>query len=93
MSENRKPDKMPDNLTSTLTGSDPFMSLVTRTHKHTHTLSLSLYTLSISSHKHISGGGPTPFFPKTHQNLDLVMGRNGEKSIWKERETNFLFSK
>ena len=41
----------------------------------------------------IMGGGPTPFFPKTHRNLDLGMGKNGEKSIWKERETNFLFSK
>ena len=38
-------------------------------------------------------GDPTPFFPKTHRNLDLGMGKNGEKSIWKERETNFLFSK
>ena len=30
------------------------------------------------------GGGPTPFFPKTHRNLDLGMGKtgkNGEKSI------------
>ena len=25
------------------------------------------------------GGGPTPFFPKTHRNLDLGMGKNGEK--------------
>ena len=37
------------------------------------------------------GGGPTPFLPKTHRNLDLGMGKNGEKSVWKERETNFLF--
>ena len=54
MSENGKPDKMPDNLTRalTLTSSGPFISLFT--HTHTHTLSLSLYTrvyqnLAISS--------------------------------------------
>ena len=48
ISENGKPDKMPDNLNRilTLTGSGPFMSLFTLT--HTHTLSLSLYTLSLS---------------------------------------------
>ena len=36
-------------------------------------------------------GGSNPIFPKTHRNLE--MGKNGEKSIWKERETNFLFLK
>ena len=48
MSENGKPDKMPDNLNRilTLTGSGPFMSLFTLT--HTHTLSPCLYTLSLS---------------------------------------------
>ena len=48
MSENGKPEKMPDNLncTLTLTGSGPIMSLFT--HTHTHTLSLSLDTLSPS---------------------------------------------
>ena len=44
MSENGKPDKMPDNLNRTLTGSGPFMSL----HSHTYILSLSLYSLSLS---------------------------------------------
>ena len=43
MSKNGKPDKMPDNLNRTLTGSGPFMSLFTLT----HTLSLSLYILSL----------------------------------------------
>ena len=38
------------------------------------------------------GGGPTPFFPKTHRNLDLGMGKNGEKSIWKEREKVFVLT-
>ena len=28
----------------------------------------------------------SPFFPMTCRNLDLGMGKNGEKSIWKERE-------
>ena len=37
------------------------------------------------------GEGPTPFFPKTHRNLDLGMGKNGEKSIWKEREKVFVY--
>ena len=39
MSENGKPDKMPDNVTGTLTltGSGPFMSQFTHTHTHTHT--------------------------------------------------------
>ena len=37
-------------------------------------------------------GGPTPFFPKTHRNLDLGMGKNGEKSIWKEREKVFVLT-
>ena len=47
MSENGKPDKMPDNLNRTLTltliGSGPFMSLFTLT----HTLSISLHTHSL----------------------------------------------
>ena len=46
MSENGKPDKIPDNPyhkhNLTLTSSGPFMSLLTHTHTHTHTLSLSL---------------------------------------------------
>ena len=50
MSEDGKPDKMPDNLTRALTGSGPFMSLFTLT----HTLYLSTLSLSISTHKHIS---------------------------------------
>ena len=29
----------------------------------------------------MGGGGPTPFFPKTHRNLNLGMGKNREKSI------------
>ena len=33
-------------------------------------------------------GGPTPFFPKTHRNLDLGMGKNGEKYM--KREGNKL---
>ena len=48
MSENGKPDKIPDNPyhnhNLTLTGSGPFMSLLT----HTNTLSISQHSLSIS---------------------------------------------
>ena len=33
-------------------------------------------------------GGPTPFFPKTHRNLDLGMDKNGEKYM--KREGNKL---
>ena len=29
-------------------------------------------------------GGQTPFFPKIHRNLDLGMGKNGEK--WEKSE-------
>ena len=28
---------------------------------------------------HVHWGGPTPFFSKTHRNLDLGMGKNGQK--------------
>ena len=46
MSENGRPDKIPDNPyhNLTLTGSGPFMSLLT----HTHTLSISTLPLSLS---------------------------------------------
>ena len=34
------------------------------------------------------GGGPTPFFPKTHRNLDLGMG----KKVYEKRgKQNFYF--
>ena len=50
MSENGKPDKIPDNPyhnhNLTLTGSGPFMSLLT--HTHTHSLYLSTHSLSLS---------------------------------------------
>ena len=48
MSENGKPDKIPDNPYHNhnliLIGGGPLMSLLT----HTHTLSISLHTLSLS---------------------------------------------
>ena len=36
-------------------------------------------------------GGPTPFFPKTHRNLDLGMSKNGEKVYEKRGKQSFYF--
>ena len=33
-----------------------------------------------------------PFFPMMRRNLDLGMGKNGEKIIWKKREKVFVLT-
>ena len=33
-----------------------------------------------------------PIFPMMRRNLDLGMGKNGEKSIWKDREKVFVLT-
>ena len=45
----------------------------------------------ILMHNNGGGEGPTPFFPKTHQNLDLGMGKNGKKVYEKRGKQTFYF--